>query len=119
MTETPPEPDELAILWTSSDREVALKMVFSYVHNAAGKKWWKNLTFIIWGPSTRLLSQDRELQEHIHKMKEGGVILQACRTCAEEYDVVPILIGLDIDVKLMGEPLTRLLKNPSCRVMTF
>lgn len=119
MTETPPEPDRLAILWTSGDREVALKMVFMYVHNAARKKWWNELTFIVWGPSTRLLSQDRELQEHIHEMKKEGVILQACRTCAEEYDVVPVLVGLGIDVKLMGEPLTRYLKDPRCRVMTF
>ncbi len=119
MPETPAEPDELAILWTSGDREAALKMVFPYVHNAARKKWWKKLTFIIWGPSTRLLSRDHELQENIHEMKKEGVILQACRTCAEEYDVIPILIGLGIDVKLMGEPLTRHLKDPRCRVMTF
>ena len=53
------------------------------------------------------------------RLEELKAHMAACKTCAEEYDVVPILIGLDIDVKLMGEPLTRLLKNPRCRVMTF
>lgn len=119
MTATDPEPDELVILWTSGDREVALKMVFMYVQTAARKKWWRDLTFIVWGPSTRLLSQDQELQSHIREMKAEGVNLQACRTCAEAYDVVPVLTELGIDVKLMGEPLTRFLKDPQCRVMTF
>jgi hypothetical protein len=52
-------------------------------------------------------------------MKEEGVILQACRTCADSYGVSPVLTELGIDVKLMGEPLTRFLRDPRCRVMTF
>ncbi len=119
MTDIVPEPDRLVILWTSGDREVALKMVFMYVHNAARKKWWKELTFVVWGPSTRLLSQDPELQSHIREMKGEGVILQACRTCADSYGVAPVLSELGIDVKLMGEPLTRFLRDPRCRLMTF
>lgn len=39
----PANSDKLVILWTSGDREVALKMVFMYGLNAKVKGWWKVL----------------------------------------------------------------------------
>lgn len=33
--------DELIILWTSGDKEVALNMVFMYALNSKLNKWWK------------------------------------------------------------------------------
>ena len=46
--------DKLVILWTSGDREVALKMVFMYAGNAPRHGWWDDITLIVWGPSTSL-----------------------------------------------------------------
>lgn len=43
-------PNELVVLWTSGDREVALKMVFMYTLNSKLKGWWKDVTLIVWGP---------------------------------------------------------------------
>jgi hypothetical protein len=54
--------DQCVIVWTSGDREVALKMVFMYARNAKLKGWWKDVTLVVWGPSAKLLSQDEELQ---------------------------------------------------------
>ena len=34
------EEEKLVILWTSGDREVALKMVFMYTYNAKKYGWW-------------------------------------------------------------------------------
>jgi hypothetical protein len=60
------KPDELVVLWTSGDREVALKMVFMYAFNSRRFKWgWKNVTLVVWGPSAKLLSEDKELQEYL------------------------------------------------------
>jgi hypothetical protein len=33
------KPDELVVLWTSGDREVALKMAFMYTYNSKRFKW--------------------------------------------------------------------------------
>ncbi len=115
--ENPPE--KLVVLWTSGDRYVPLKMIFPYLHSSARKKWWKEITLIIWGPSTKLLSSDRELRDHIGNLKDEEIRLRACRTCAESYGVVPELEGLGIEVILMGEPLTGYLKDPGTRVITF
>ena len=109
---------KLLVVWTSGDRDVALKMVFMYTYNAKLKGWWDEVQLLVWGPSSKLLSTDIELQEYIGKMKEAGVILTACKACADQYGVSDILSGLDIDVKYMGVPLTEKLKG-DWEVVTF
>lgn len=110
--------DKLVIIWTSGDREVALNMVFMYALNAKIHKWWKDLTLIIWGPSSKLLSEDEELQDYISKMKEEGIDIVACKACSNNYGVTEKLEDLDIDVKYMGEPLTNYLKE-DYKTITF
>jgi len=110
--------DKLVVLWTSGDKEVALNMVFMYTLNAKKREWYKEVCLIIWGPSSKLLSEDLELQEYITHMKEVGVKIEACKTCADIYGVSSKLEEFGIDVKLMGLPLTEYLKN-EYKVMTF
>ncbi|MCJ7688011.1 MAG: DsrE family protein [Clostridiaceae bacterium] len=103
--------DKLAVLWTSADREVALKMVFMYTYNAKLKGWWDDVTLIIWGPSSKLLSMDTELQDYVKKAQKIGVKFKACRACSEMYEVTEKLESLDVEVIYMGEPLTNYLKE--------
>lgn len=112
------EKDTLAVLWSSGDRDVALKVAFMYTINAKKKGWWKNVRLIIWGPSARLLSVDREVREYAGRMREEGVVLEACVTCADEYGVSDNLRSLGVDVKKMGLPLTEYLKSGTS-VLTF
>jgi hypothetical protein len=115
----PSKPDELVVLWTSGDREVALKMAFMYTLNSKRFNWgWKNVTLVVWGPSSKLLAADTELQECLSRMKEAGVKLLACKKCSDLYGVSDDLRRLDIEVKYMGKPLTDYLRNDNCRVIT-
>ena len=119
MKEESVKPSELVVLWTSGDREVALKMVFMYTLNSKLKGWWKEVTFIVWGCSSKLISVDTELQAYLFKMKEAGVKLMACLACADMYGVSDDLEKLGIEVKYMGQPLTEFLKNDNYKVITF
>ena len=101
----------LVVLWTSGDREVALKMVFMYTLNSKLKGWWEEVILIVWGPSAVLLSRDEELQEKIRQMKEAGVVLDACKACSDLYGVSSDLEALGIEVKYMGTPLSDYLKE--------
>jgi hypothetical protein len=115
-----PRPDELVVLWTSGDREVALKMVFMYTLNTRRFKWgWKNVTLVVWGPSSRLLSADTELQEYLSRIRDAGVKLLACKKCSDMYGVSDNLRRLGIEVKYMGKPLTEYLRKDNCRVITI
>lgn len=104
------EPEELYVLWTSGDREVALKMVFMYTANSKLKGWWKEVCLIVWGPSAKLLAEDLELQEYVARMINDGVDVLACKACTDSYGVTPTLEAMGIEVKYMGQPLTHLLK---------
>jgi len=110
--------EKLVVVWTSGDKEVAKNMVFMYTLNAKKRSWFDDVTFIVWGPSSELLSNDEELQGIVKEMIDEGVKLEACLRCAENYGVVQRLKDLGIDVKLMGEPLSNYLKEDR-KVITF
>ncbi|MGD8699349.1 MAG: DsrE family protein [Gemmatimonadales bacterium] len=105
------QPSRLAVVWTSGDRDVALKMVFMYTLNAKRRGWFDEVQLIVWGPSSKLLSVDEELQSEVAQMKAAGVELTACKACADSYGVSETLTGLGVDVKYMGQPLTEMLKG--------
>ena len=110
--------NRLIILWTSGDPEVAKKMVFMYTINAKKQGWWQDINFIIWGPSSKLLSENQELQDKIKDFIKAGIKVKACKACADQYGVTDDLVELGIEVKYMGEPLTDYIKSES-KVITF
>lgn len=112
------ETERLAVIWSSGDPAVAHKVCFMYTHNAQRRGWFDNVTLIIWGPSAELLSRDAALQEKVRAMAEDGVVLEACKACADSYGVSDKLADLGVDVKYMGQPLTEMLKQ-GWRVLCF
>jgi hypothetical protein len=89
-----------------------------YTLNAKLKGWWNDISLIVWGPSAKLVSEDKGLQAGIKKIKEAGVELMACKACSDIYGVSDSLEALGIEVKYMGEPLTQLLKGND-KIITF
>ena len=112
------KPNSLVVLWTTGDRDVALSMVFMYTLNAKLKEWWKDVTLIVWGSSSRLVASDTELQGYITSMKNAGVNLLACKRCADMFGVSDDLEKLGIEIKFMGEPFTKILKG-GAKLLTF
>jgi len=102
--------DKLVVLWTSGDREVALKMAFMYTFNSKKYGWWDDITLVVWGPSAKLLSEDKELQDYIKRIKDAGIVIKACKGCSDMYGVSKHLEDMGIIVKYMGE-LTDYLKE--------
>lgn len=110
---------KLAIVWTSGDREVALKMVFMYALNAKRRDWAEEVELIVWGPSSKLLSYDEELQEQVAAMQEVGVVFKACKACSDSYGVSEQLQELGVNVKYMGVELTEFIAADDWDVITF
>lgn len=119
MTEqTVSNDDKLVVVWTSGDREVALKMTFLYTYNAQRNAWWKDITLLIWGPSGKLLTEDIELQDDVKKMQEAGVHIIACKGCADSYGISDKLEALGVTVRYTGVELTNYIKE-NRHVITF
>jgi hypothetical protein len=109
----------LTIVWTSGDPEVAHRMVLMYAHAAKTNRWFDEARVIVWGPSSRLLAADKDLQAKIKSMQDDGVIVQACIVCADSYGVTKTLREMGLEVKGMGKPLSDLVKDPGMHVLTF
>jgi hypothetical protein len=109
---------QLCVVWSSGDPGVAKNVCFMYTLNAKRAGWLDVVHLVVWGPSAKLLAENRELQREVKAMQETGVVVEACVSCANNYGVADALRELDIDVKPMGVPLSNRLKGP-WEVLTF
>ena len=109
----------LCVVWSSADPLVARSMVFMYAKNSRLKGWWERVQLVIWGPSSVLLAENKEIQDELAKVKEAGVEIKACRACADMHGVTEKLEQLGLEVIYMGKPLTDILKEDSWAVLTF
>jgi hypothetical protein len=112
-----PGNEKLVIIWSSADREVALNMVFMYASNSKKFGWWEDITLVVWGPSAKLLAEDKELQEYMKRMIDHGIVVKACKLCSDNYGVSRKLEELGIIVKYMKE-LTDYIKEDR-NILTF
>lgn len=110
--------NRLCAVWSSADPDVAMNMVFMYTKNSMLKGWWPQVRLVIWGPSAKLICEDRNLQKELSEVKKAGVELLACKACADRYGVSDQLGELGVDVIYMGAPLTEMLKT-GWNVLTF
>ena len=104
--------------FSAKGHEHHICVCFMYTRNAAKQKWFDRVRLVVWGPSSRLLAGDKELQAAIKTMMKDGVEVQACVVCANMYGVAPALRKLGIEVKGMGKPLSEMLQT-GWKVITF
>ncbi len=112
-------PDKLFILWTTDNKDIAENMILMYTLKSNLNNWWKECHLVTWGPSNKLLVTDPEIQVVVNQIQETGVKLFACKRCAENYGIVDKLEALGAEVKLMGEPLTQCLQDPSWKILSI
>ena len=110
--------DRLAVLWTSGDPEVAHRVCLMYTHYAQKSGDYAQVLLIVWGPSSRLLAADKDLQAKVKSMMNDGLRVEACVACADSYGVSDRLGNMGITVKPMGPPLTEMIQSGS-HVLTF
>lgn len=109
--------DSLVVVWTSGDKEVAEKMVFMYTFNAKKYEWWEDITLLVWGPSAKLLTEDKDLQDYVKGMLDIGINVLACKGCADMYEISDKLEAIGVTVKYTGTDLTSFIKER--HVITF
>ena len=101
----------LYVLWTNDDPMTAEKMVFMYTINSLIHGWWEKVTLIVWGATTKLVSENTDIQEKIEEALEAGVHVTACKACADQLGVTDSLEKIGIEVIYWGVPLTEILTN--------
>jgi hypothetical protein len=112
------EREAIVVYWTSRDEEVARELVFPYVLNSKLRKWWEEVTLVIWGPSQKTLCENESLQEYIDSIREAGIKLEACKACSDNYGISDQLTAMGIEVKYMGLLTTQYIKAGK-HILTF
>ncbi len=106
------------IVWTSGDKEVGMKVVGMYGFYSKKMKWMDNVHILIWGPSGKLLIEDKELQAKVKKLQKIGVEFLACQACSDMYKISDQLKALGVEVKYAGQYLADAQKK-GWYVLTF
>lgn len=110
--------DHLVIIWASPNEETFKELIYPYLLNSKVKKWFERVTLVVWGPSDKTLCGSKPLQDFLEELLVAGVVVEACKACAENYGLVEKMKMLGIDVNYMGNPTTTYLKS-GCSVLTF
>ena len=108
----------LHVIWTTGDKEVVMRMIFVYLLDSKSMGWWDEINLVIWGPSAKLLAEDKEVQNELDFIQQSGINVEACRGCTEAYGVTGKIKSLGIEVKYMGEVVTQYLQGNG-KVVTF
>lgn len=102
---------KLYILWVTGDPISSEKMVLMYAINSKINNLWDEVTIIIWGASAKLSAENKLIQDQIEVALHHGVKVTACKGCVEQLGVKEKLQWLGIEVKSVGEELTKILQD--------
>ena len=111
--------NNLLIVWSNGDIEVANKFPLLYSSVILEREYWKKAHLMLWGPSIKLAKKDKKIQEKLLEIQKTGVKMSACIVCVEDYNAVKQLEKLNIKVEHTGELLTKALKSEKWAVMTI
>lgn len=103
--------DKLNILWTTDNKDTIDNLLAMYTINSKANNWWHDVNVIIWGASAKLIGTDKKYQELVQEMIVSGVNVEACKVCSDNLNASKKLLELGVDVKYMGEKLTKYLKS--------
>jgi len=110
--------NKLLIVWSTAEIEVAKKMVLLYSSVILPRGYWDEAHLMIWGPSAKLLAENKELQEMVSNVKETGVKLSVCVVCSDDYGVTEALEAMGVEAIHTGDVLTNALQK-DWKVITF
>ena len=111
--------NKLLIVWSSEEKEVAKKLILLYGSVMLERKYWDEATIMIWGPSAKLLAEDKEIQEKVKIVQSTGVKFNACVVCTDDYGVSNQLREMGVELIHTGEMLTESLQSDDVKVITF
>jgi hypothetical protein len=110
---------KVCILWKTGNRIDIETMVLPYILNSKVKGWWDEVEVIIWGDSQQTIANEPDYQKAVRNMIEEGIVVFACKACADKLCVTELLQGLKVDVQYTGKLLSERLQDASIEVLTL
>lgn len=103
--------DKLTILWTSGEKDVAMKVAFRYADEVVQKNLWREVELLVWGASVLLAGSDADIKSKLLNLMEVGIQVKACIVCADEYEVTQELEDMGIELIMVSEHMNDIIAN--------
>ncbi|MHA1212585.1 MAG: DsrE family protein [Candidatus Heimdallarchaeota archaeon] len=103
--------DRVFIILSSADYEVHKELSFRLALNAHTKKWADEVRVLIWGPTEKILAENKQFQEEVKLLIEAGIDVFACKACSDNYGVSDALTQLGVKVEYVGRLTIQMLKE--------
>lgn len=110
--------NKVTILWTTEEKEVAMKVVLPYVFHGKANGWWDEISLVIWGPSVRLVATDPEVAAMVRDILDSPIRVIACKLCTDKYDVTDFYLNLGIGMEYVGAGFSSTIQSGE-KVLTF
>jgi len=99
------------IMLSSGDKEIATTVALVYPLNAAKNKWMDEIKVIVFGPASRHVAHDAEVQQMLKKCEAAGVEVMVCKWCADKLGVTAAIEQAGFKVFYVGETMSQLMKD--------
>ncbi len=103
--------NRIFMILSSADNVVHRELSFPYAFNSKKQGWMDEVRVILWGPTEKMVVEDKEFQEQVMLLMVAGVEVIACKACSDNFGVSDELEKIGIDVRYVGTYVTEMLKD--------
>jgi hypothetical protein len=101
---------KVLIIVSSGDKNVvSTAMVFGTISFEA--KLYSDLKVFFFGPSEKLIAEDKELQANLTKLIKDGITPVACVNVSNAFDITPKLTTLGLNTIPVGKAIADLVND--------
>ncbi|RLB62929.1 MAG: hypothetical protein DRI90_07970 [Deltaproteobacteria bacterium] len=101
---------KVMIVISSSDREVVWTALL-YARASIASDWMGATRVFVWGPSSKTIAGDPELEENVREIRALGEQVYVCKACSDRYLVSDRLAALGCSVEYVGPVSSRFIEE--------
>ena len=99
------------MILSTADTVVHEELSFPYAMNSKKNGWMDEVRVILWGPTEKLVVEDKDFQDMISLLMVSGIEVMACKACSDNFGVSEDLEDLGINVQYVGTLVSDMLKE--------
>lgn len=96
---------KIVVVFSSGEPE-KIKTGLMFTRNAMLHRWFDDVKCFIFGPSQKLVTENRELSSMFKELIDGGTVPTACKYIADSQDIQEPLAGIGFEIDYVGRPIS-------------
>ena len=110
---------KLLVVWKSENEIDISKFIVPFTYNSKAQTWFDEVELLVWGSSQLVVKDTVKYQEYLKMLIHNEIPVYACKMCADDTGVTPLLLELGVTVMYTGTYLAEKLKDSEWEVITI